>query len=191
LGSLAVGTLRQLPLWPVTVGIVVGWGLSLVPFELGAPTALTVACFMLGGTIYGPFVALSVTLMQAKSPPQHLAAMLASRSAALLTASPLGTAIGGPLTAVLGPRTTLGGSGLATVALGASRACCFLLGTGTNQRVILERRRSMCIPRSGRGAVDMAKGSSSDGWLWRSGLSFRARPIRRKGNRDPLRSSES
>ena len=62
LGSLAAGTLRQLPLWPVTIVIVVGWGLSLVPFGLGAPTALTVACFMLGGAIYGPFVALSVTL---------------------------------------------------------------------------------------------------------------------------------
>jgi hypothetical protein len=32
LGGLAVGALRQLPLWPVMVGIVVGWGLSLLPF---------------------------------------------------------------------------------------------------------------------------------------------------------------
>ncbi len=32
LGGLAVGALRQLPLWPVTVAIVVGWGLSLLPF---------------------------------------------------------------------------------------------------------------------------------------------------------------
>jgi hypothetical protein len=86
---------------------------------------------MLGGAIYGPFVALSVTLMQAKSPPQHLAAMLAARSAALLTASPLGTAIGGPLTAALGPRATLGGSGLATVALGAV-ACLLLLARNRN-----------------------------------------------------------
>jgi MFS family permease len=131
LGSLAVGTLRQLPLWPVTIVIVVGWGLSLVSFGLGAPTALTVACFMLGGVFYGPFVALSVTLMQAKSPPQHLAAMLAALSAALLTASPLGTAIGGPLTAALGPRATLGGSGLATVALGAV-ACVLLLARRRN-----------------------------------------------------------
>jgi len=80
LGGLAVGALRQLPLWPVTVVIVVGWGLSLLPFGFDVPTAVTVACFMLGGAIYGPFVALSVTLMQAKSPPQHLAAMLAARS---------------------------------------------------------------------------------------------------------------
>src|SRR6266540_2310042 len=93
LGGLAVGALRQLPLWPVTVVIVVGWGISLLPFGLDVPTAVTVSCFTLGGAIYGPFVALSVTLMQAKSPPQHLAAMLAARSAALLTASPLGTAL--------------------------------------------------------------------------------------------------
>jgi MFS family permease len=119
LGGLAVGGLRQLPLWPVTVGIVIAWGLVLLPFGFHLPTAVTVACFMLGGAIYGPFVALSVTLMQAKSPPQYLAAMLAARSAVLLTASPLGTALGGPLTSTFGPRATLGGSGAATVLLGA------------------------------------------------------------------------
>lgn len=118
LGGLAVGALRQLPLWPVTIVIVVAWGLALLPFWFAVPTAVTVACFTLGGVIYGPFVALSVTLMQAKSPPQHLAAMLAARSAVLLTASPVGTALGGPLTTALGPRATLGGSGLATVVLG-------------------------------------------------------------------------
>jgi predicted MFS family arabinose efflux permease len=126
LGGLALGALQQLPLWPVTITIVVGWGLSLLPFGLGVPTAVTVACFTLGGAIYGPFEALSVTLMQAKAAPEHLAAMLAARSAVLLTAYPLGTALGGPLTTALGPRATLGGSGLATVALGAV-ACVLLL----------------------------------------------------------------
>jgi hypothetical protein len=52
--------------------------------------------------------------------------MLAARSAVLLTASPLGTAIGGPLTTALGPRATLGGSGLATILLGVV-ACILLL----------------------------------------------------------------
>lgn len=131
-GGLAVGALRQLPLWPVTVVIVVAWGLALLPFGFDVPTAVTVACFTLGGAIYGPFVALSVTLMQAKSPPQHLAAMLAARSAALLTASPLGTALGEPLTTALGPRATLGGSGLATVVLGAV-AYVLLLARRRNQ----------------------------------------------------------
>jgi predicted MFS family arabinose efflux permease len=133
LGGLAVGALRQLPLWPVTVLIVVGWGLSLLPFGFDMPTTMTVASFTLGGVIYGPFVALSVTLVQAKSPPQYLAAMLAARSAVLLTASPLGTALGGPLTTALGPRATLGGSGLATVVLGAV-ACVLLLARRRNQQ---------------------------------------------------------
>jgi hypothetical protein len=58
--------------------------------------------------------------------------MLAARSAALLTAAPLGTALGGPLTTALGPRAILGGSGLATVALGAV-ACVLLLAQGRNR----------------------------------------------------------
>jgi MFS family permease len=118
LGGLSVGGLRRLPLWPVTIAIVIGWGLCLVPFGLDVPVVVTVATFAIGGAIYGPFVPISVTLMQAKSPPEHLTAMLAARSAALLTASPLGTALGGPLTQAWGARATLSGSGLATVALG-------------------------------------------------------------------------
>src|SRR5947208_2783249 len=79
LGGLAVGALRQLPIWPVTVVIVVVWGLALLPFGFDVPTAVTVGCFTLGGAIYGPFEARSVPLMQPKSPPQPLAAMPAAR----------------------------------------------------------------------------------------------------------------
>jgi predicted MFS family arabinose efflux permease len=139
LGGLAVGALRQLPLWPVTLAIVVGWGLTLLPFGLNVPTVVTVACFTLGGVIYGPFVPLSVTLMQAKSPPEHLATMLAASNAALLTASPVGTALGGPLTTALGPRATLGGSGLATVALAAVASVLLL---SRRQRSRIEKPRS-------------------------------------------------
>lgn len=113
-GGLAVETLRLLPIRPVMVGIVIASGLALLPFGFEVPTAVAVACFTIGGAFYGPFAALSVTLMLAKSPPEHLAAMLAARSAALHTASPLGTALGGPLTMALGPRATLAGPGLAT-----------------------------------------------------------------------------
>lgn len=125
-GGLAAGALRRLPLWPVTVGIVIGWGLTLLPFAFPVPTAVTIACFTLGGAIYGPFVALSVTLIQKTAPPRHLAAVLAANSAALLTASPLGTALGGPLTTALGPGSTLGGSGLLTVLLGIVAAVLLL-----------------------------------------------------------------
>ncbi|WP_405816358.1 MULTISPECIES: MFS transporter [unclassified Streptomyces] len=117
LGGLAAGALQRFPLWPVTLGIVAGWGLALVPFGLGAPAAVTLACFTLGGLIYGPFTALSYTLFQERTPAASLTTVLAARSAALLTAGPVGTALGGPLIALLGPRQVLAASGIATVAL--------------------------------------------------------------------------
>ncbi|MFE5676818.1 MFS transporter [Streptomyces erythrochromogenes] len=119
LGGLAVGTLRRFPLWPVTLGIVAGWGFALVPFGLGASAPVTLACFTLGGLIYGPFTALSYTLFQERTPAAWLTTVLAARSAALLTAGPVGTALGGPLIALMGPRGVLAASGIATVALAA------------------------------------------------------------------------
>lgn len=111
LGGLAAGALRRFPLWPVTLGIVAGWGLALVPFGLGASAPVTLACFTFGGLIYGPFTALSYTLFQERTPAAWLTTVLAARSAALLTAGPVGTALGGPLIALLGPRQVLAASG--------------------------------------------------------------------------------
>ncbi|MFK0016447.1 MFS transporter [Streptomyces sp. NPDC091027] len=122
LGGLTAGALRRFPLWPVTLGIVAGWGLALVPFGLGAPAPVTLACFTLGGLVYGPFTALSYTLFQERTPAAWLTTVLAARSAALLTAGPVGMALGGPLTALMGPRAVLAASGAATVALALAGA---------------------------------------------------------------------
>ncbi|MET9572388.1 MFS transporter [Streptomyces virginiae] len=129
LGGLAAGALRRFPLWPVTLGIVAGWGFALVPFGLGASAPVTLACFTLGGLIYGPFTALSYTLFQERTPAAWLTTVLAARSAALLTAGPVGTALGGPLTALMGPRGVLAASGIATVALAAVGAAVRLRST--------------------------------------------------------------
>jgi predicted MFS family arabinose efflux permease len=120
LGGLTAGALRRLPLWPVTLGIVAGWGAILVPFGFGAPAAVSVTCFALGGAIYGPFTALSYTLFQDRTPAAWLTTVLAARTTALLTATPVGTALGGPLTAALGPRQVLAGSGFATLLVAAA-----------------------------------------------------------------------
>ncbi|MFG2713216.1 MFS transporter [Streptomyces goshikiensis] len=122
LGSLTAGSLRKLSVWPVTLVVVAGWGLTLVPFGLGAPTTATLVCFALGGVIYGPFTALSFTLFQDRTPAAGLTTVLAARGAALLTAAPLGTALGGPLVATLGPRRTLAVSGTATLVLAFAAA---------------------------------------------------------------------
>ncbi|MFJ2865940.1 MFS transporter [Kitasatospora sp. NPDC087314] len=133
-GALAVGALRRLPLWPVTLGIVAGWGLALVPFGLEAPVCVSVTCFALGGVIYGPFTALSFALFQERTPEDWLTTVLAARSAALLTAAPVGTALGGPLTAALGPRPVLAASGIATIALAVTAAAMRVQGHRTRSR---------------------------------------------------------
>lgn len=138
LGTLAAGALRRLPHWPVTLAIVAGWGLILLPFGLGVPVAVSLACFGLGGLIYGPFTALSFTLFQDRTPAPWLTGVLAFRAAALLTAGPVGTALGGPLTAVMGPRLVLAASGMATLVLAAVAAA--VLGLGANRRVRRARR---------------------------------------------------
>ncbi len=84
-----------------------------------APAGATLVCFALGGVIYGPFTALTYALIQSVTTTVNLPSVLAGRSAALIIASPLGTAIGGPIITSLGARTTLTASGAATVLLAA------------------------------------------------------------------------
>jgi MFS family permease len=116
-GGLTVGALRRLSPAPVLLAIVGCWGLILLPFGFGSPTAVELVCFGLGGMIYGPFPAVSYTLLQSRTPAAALSSVLAARSAVLLTAAPVGTAIGGPLTSVFTPAHVLAGSGAATLLL--------------------------------------------------------------------------
>jgi MFS family permease len=117
--TLLTGVLRSHVTRRVVLLIVAGWGACLVPFGF-APTPVTLACFALGGLVYGPFVPLTYALFQSVTSTANLPAVLAARSAALIVASPLGTALGGPIVAGLGARWTLAASGLATLALAAA-----------------------------------------------------------------------
>jgi len=102
----------------ITLLIVAGWGACLVPFAF-APAAATLVCFAVGGLVYGPFVPLTYALFQSITTTTNLPSVLAARSAALIVAAPLGTAIGDPIVASLGARWTLTASGAATVLLAA------------------------------------------------------------------------
>ena len=114
--ALLTGTLRNRNMRRVTVAIVAGWGACLLPFGF-APVPVTLASFALGGLIYGPFIPLTNTLLQSSTPTASLPAVLAARGAIITVASPLGTAVGGPLVAGLGAAGTLAASGAATVLL--------------------------------------------------------------------------
>jgi predicted MFS family arabinose efflux permease len=114
--ALVTGLLRDRDIRRITVLIVAGWGACLLPFEF-APAGVTLACFAVGGLIYGPFIPLTYALLQSSAPSVKLPMVLAARSAIVMVASPLGTAVGGPVVATLGAAGTLTASGVATVAL--------------------------------------------------------------------------
>jgi hypothetical protein len=117
-GSVVTGLARRLPLWPVLMVAVIGWGAALTPLGLLRLPALAMACFAVGGLLYAPYPALSATLFQRESPRELLSQVLAARGALTVLATPLGTALGGPLTAWLGAQHTLLASAAATIASG-------------------------------------------------------------------------
>lgn len=119
-GSVIAGLARRLPVWPVLMVAVIGWGAALAPLGLLRLPVIALACFAAGGLLYAPYPALSATLFQRESPPELLSQVLAARGALTVLATPLGTALGGPLTAWLGAQRTLLASAAATVACGVA-----------------------------------------------------------------------
>ena len=116
--TLLVGTLGRSATRRITLAIVAGWGGCLVPFAF-APLGVTLACFAIGGLVYGPFVPITYALFQSIASPANLPSVLAARSAALIVAAPLGTAIGGPIVAGIGAGWTLTASGASTILVAA------------------------------------------------------------------------
>jgi predicted MFS family arabinose efflux permease len=117
-GSVVAGLARRLPVWPVLVVAVIGWGVALAPLGLVRLVVPALACFAVGGLVYAPYPALSASLFQRESPPELLSQILAARGALTVLATPLGTALGGPLTEWLGAQRTLLVSAAATIATG-------------------------------------------------------------------------
>jgi hypothetical protein len=135
-GELAAPYLRRLPTWPTMTAIVLGWGVALLPLGLSTPLWLGPAAFCAGAVIWGPWTSLSMAVFQEAALPGVLAPVLAARSALLTIATPLGTALGGPMIAALGARGTLLVSALTTIMLG-------LIATAV---LIYRRRRSLLVP---------------------------------------------
>jgi MFS transporter, DHA3 family, macrolide efflux protein len=117
IGQLAAPYLRRWPVWPTMTGIVLGWGLALIPLGLDVPLGVALAAFFSGACIWGPWTSLSMAVLQDASPPAALAQVIAAYRSLLIIAAPLGTVLGGPMVTALGARATLLASGLATVAV--------------------------------------------------------------------------
>jgi predicted MFS family arabinose efflux permease len=137
-GVLSIGTLRRLPSGPIMICIVAGHGVAMLPFALLVPAVVSLAGFALGGLIYGPYSALAYTRFQALTPASWLTTVLALRTAVLLTAAPVGAALGGPLTAAAGPRSVLAGTGVAMIILAGLATALWILVTRARR---LQQRR--------------------------------------------------
>jgi predicted MFS family arabinose efflux permease len=146
--TLFTGTLRGRSSRLIALLIVAGWGACLVPFAF-APLAVTLACFALGGLVYGPFIPVTYALFQSATTTANLPSLLAARSAVIIVAAPLGTAIGGPLVATLGAGQTLAASGAATILLAVLAAAAWRPGP---------RRRPRHVSSAGEVDVSQADG---------------------------------
>ena len=115
-GSLAFGILRRGPLFTMALLIIIGWGVTLgiIPF---VAVPLAIASFTLGGLIWAPYPTLVTTFLQQQASGRALTALSAAWTSATMLATPLGSALGGPLVAAAGPGRTLVISALATLAI--------------------------------------------------------------------------
>lgn len=118
LGALGASLVERFGVWRVTIASVLGWGACLVPFGFVDATVVGFITLAVGGLLYGPFLPLKRAVIQRHSPAGKLAALGAASAMLTVPASPLGTALGGPIVAAIGPSATLLLSGLATIAAG-------------------------------------------------------------------------
>ncbi len=126
-GALGASQVERLGIWRVMIAVVAGWGACLVPFGFTDSTLGGFVALGVGGLVYGPFLPLKNALIQRAGPAGSISALAAASAAFTVPAAPIGTALGGPLVAALGPQRTLLASGLTTI--GAAGVAAVLLLT--------------------------------------------------------------
>ena len=131
-GALGLGA-RRPSMWPTMLAIIAGHGVAMLPFAVAPQSMPSLVGFACAGLIYGPYSALSHTLLQDRAPADALTTILAARSAVLLTASPLGAGLGGLLLDRIGARTVLIGCGLAMILIAVISAGLIIAGTGVRR----------------------------------------------------------
>jgi MFS family permease len=119
IGGLAVGSLRRQSVveW-VAVLSILGWGGAAMLLAVAHSPELALIAFGLGGLLYGPFTAASVTFIQGATPKAEVGPVISIWAALTIGALPLGTAVGGPLVSGLGTRGTFALCASLTIGLG-------------------------------------------------------------------------
>lgn len=125
LGAIVAGYLKSWPMRATTIGIVLCFGLALLPLGLSDSTLVGCLAFALCGLIWGPFPSTTTVLFQRAVPADELAPVLAARGAVVSLASPAGALLAAPAVAVLTARGTLTASAVGMITLSALTAAFF------------------------------------------------------------------
>ena len=123
-GAVGFGVSWRRSLWPAMPAIIAGHGIGMLPFAVTHTAVPSLAGLAFAGLLYGPYSALSFTVLQDRAPAHALTMLLAARSAVLLTASPLGAASGGFLVDRTSPHAVLIGCGGLMILIAAISAIC-------------------------------------------------------------------
>jgi predicted MFS family arabinose efflux permease len=119
LGGLVAGSRTVTNLRRFALTIVAAWGVALLVVAATDQPLVVLLGIALGGLVYAPYPAASRTLLQQELSDGELTAGAVAWHGVASGVVPLGTALGGPLIAWLGPRSTLTVSAIATVLLAA------------------------------------------------------------------------
>jgi hypothetical protein len=128
-GALAASCVQRFGLWRVAIAVTVGWGICLVPFGFVDSSLVGFIALAVGGLVYGPLLPLKQTIIHRYTAPGSLTSVAAATGILIVPAAPIGTAVGGPLVATIGPGDTLLASGLATIVAAGVGAMILLVHT--------------------------------------------------------------
>ncbi|GAB3868481.1 MFS transporter [Dactylosporangium cerinum] len=145
-GAVVTGHLRRLPLWPTTIGVVIGFGLLLMPLGLALPLWAHMVTLVLAGLAWAPYPATSMSLFQRRVAAGQLPPVLAARGAVLVVSTPLGTLLGAPLVQAAGASATFVICGAATAGVGLVALAVHLrIRTRARQRTGLQATSSSTL----------------------------------------------
>ncbi|MEV4507359.1 MFS transporter [Dactylosporangium sp. NPDC049525] len=145
IGAVVTGHLRRLPLWPTTIGVVIGFGLLLVPLGLTWPLWAHMITLAFAGLAWAPYPATSMSLFQRTVPAGQLPPVLAARGAVLVVSTPLGTLLGAPLVQAVGASATFVTCGAATAAVGLVALAVHLRMRTRSRRTLLQATSSSTL----------------------------------------------
>lgn len=117
IGGLVAGTRPITNLRRFALIVVAAWGVALLVVAATDQPVVVLLGIAMGGLVYAPYPAASTTLLQQELSDGELTAGAVAWHGVSSGVVPLGSALGGPMIALLGPRSTLAVSAIATVLL--------------------------------------------------------------------------